>query len=130
MAVDTQEPAVRITATTDLPGRHSVAWNAAPLTKFRTPRVRRDVIARPALLQRLIEASASVPVTLVCAPGGSGKTSLLSQLAAHLATLPASDTTLQWVALDEDDNDRHRFFAALLRAAEPLDLAWETPPGT
>ena len=130
MAVHTQEPAVRATSPADLPARHAVAWNAAPLTKFRTPRVRRDVIARPALLHRMIEASATVPVTLVCAPGGSGKTSLLSQLAAHLAALPACESTLQWVALDEDDNDRHRFFAALLRAAEPLDLAWETPPGT
>jgi LuxR family maltose regulon positive regulatory protein len=123
-----QVPAVRATAPPDLPGRHA-PWNAAPLTKFRTPRVRRDVIARPALLQRMLDASASVPVTLICAPGGSGKTSLLSQLAAHLGTLPASDTTLLWIALDEDDNDRHRFLAALLRAAEALDLAWETRPG-
>jgi LuxR family maltose regulon positive regulatory protein len=32
--------------------------------------------------------------------------------------------------VDEDDNDRHRFFATLLRAVEPLMLAWDTPPAT
>lgn len=60
------------------------AWNAAPLTKFRAPRVRRDVIARPRLLRRLSNAIEDCPVTLVCAPGGFGKSTLLAQLAASL----------------------------------------------
>ena len=102
----------------------AAAWNAVPLTKFRAPRVRRDAIARPALLGRLTEAVATQPLTLICAPGGFGKTSLLAQLAAQ----GRSDAAVLWIGLDEDDNDRHRFFATLLRAAEQLSLAWETPP--
>jgi LuxR family maltose regulon positive regulatory protein len=49
-------------------------WNAVALTKFRAPRLRRDVIVRPALLDRLADSVERNPVTLVCAPGGSGKT--------------------------------------------------------
>jgi LuxR family maltose regulon positive regulatory protein len=104
----------------------SAAWNTAPLTKFRPPRIRREVVARPALLQRLRTSIDTCPVTLICAPGGSGKTTLLAQW-AHQS--PASATPL-WIAIDEDDNDRHRLFAALLRAFEPLQLAWDIPPVT
>ncbi len=102
------------------------AWNAAPLTKFRAPRVRRDAIARPALLERLAAAVAEQPLILISAPGGFGKTSLLAQLAAQMS----ADAPLVWIAIDEDDNDRRRFFATLLRAVEPLKLAWDPPPAT
>lgn len=109
------------------------AWNASPLTKFRAPRVRRDVVARPALLRRLLSCVESVPVTLICAPGGFGKTTLLAQLAAQVTTQTGTASggqALLWTSVDEDDNDRHRFFATLLRAVEPLKLAWEIPPAT
>jgi LuxR family maltose regulon positive regulatory protein len=104
----------------------AAAWNAAPLTKFRPPRVRRDAIARPRLLARLAASVAEQPLTLICAPGGFGKTSLLAQLAAAAA----ADAALVWIALDEDDNECHRFFVTMVRAIEPLQLAWETPPAT
>ena len=104
----------------------AAAWNATPLTKFRAPRVRRDIVARPALMRRLVAAIESCPVTLVCAPGGFGKTTLLAQLAAGIA----SEQVLLWTSVDVDDNDSHRFFATLLRAVEPLQLAWEIPPAT
>jgi LuxR family transcriptional regulator, maltose regulon positive regulatory protein len=100
------------------------AWNATPLTKFRAPRVRSDAVSRPALLDRLAHCVEHFPVTLVCAPGGFGKTTLLAQYAARAVGGPA----VIWVTLDEDDNERHRLFAALLRALEPLSLAWETSP--
>jgi LuxR family maltose regulon positive regulatory protein len=108
----------------------TAAWNAAPLTKFRTPRVRRDAVARPALLERLKLSVEQSPVTLVCAPGGYGKTSLLAQLAARFAGGAGQGNAVLWISLDEDDNDRHRFFAALLRAIEPLPVAWDVPPAT
>ena len=102
----------------------TTAWNAAPLTKFRAPRIRRDVVMRPVLLERLKSAVDSYPLTLVCAPGGFGKTTLLAQLAA--GTEPGN--VLLWATVDEDDNERQRFFATLLRMLESLQLAWETPP--
>ncbi len=85
---------------------------AIPLTKFRIPRLRRDTVPRAALLARLLHSVEANPLTIVRAPGGSGKTVLMSQLAAGL-----SDTRrVLWVALDGDDNDANRFFAALCRA--------------
>ncbi len=102
----------------------TAAWNASPLTKFRVPRLRADVIRRPALLDRLAYSVQHHAVTLVCAPGGFGKTTLLAQYASEAGR----DTALVWATLDEDDNERHRFFGTLLRAAESLSLAWEVAP--
>jgi LuxR family maltose regulon positive regulatory protein len=101
----------------------AAAWHSTPLTKFRAPRVRRDAIARPALLERLTAAIDASPLTLISAPGGYGKTTLLAQLAQQTA-----GRSFQWVTLDRDDNDRHRLLAAILHAIEGLPLTWETAP--
>lgn len=102
----------------------AAAWNASPLTKFRVPRLRADVVRRPGLLERLVHSVRNYPVTLVCAPGGFGKTTLLAQAAGEIDP----GTALAWVTLDEDDNERHRFFGTLLRSVEGLNLAWDVPP--
>ncbi|HKE94670.1 MAG TPA: LuxR C-terminal-related transcriptional regulator [Povalibacter sp.] len=94
------------------------------LTKFRAPRVRRDVLTRPVLLDRLARSIDENPVTLVCAPGGSGKTTLLAQWISD----PPPQTTALWITIDADDNDTNRFFAALIQALEPLELTWDTDP--
>jgi len=104
--------------------RPTLGESAAPVTKFRSPRIRRDIVARPSLLDRLQKGIDSCPVTLICAPGGSGKTTLLTQF----IQLAGPGATTLWISLDEDDNDRHQLFATLLKAVEPLQLAWETPP--
>ncbi len=87
--------------------------SAIPLTKFRIPRLRRDTVPRAALLARLLQSVESNPLTIVRAPGGSGKTVLLSQLAAGIG----GSREVLWVALDGDDNDANRFFAALCTTA-------------
>src|SRR5262245_55136347 len=92
-------------------------WNMVALTKFRAPRVRRDVLTRPVLLDRLARSIDENPVTLVCAPGGSGKTTLLAQWISD----PPPQTTALWITIDADDNDTNRFFAALIQALEPLE---------
>lgn len=99
-------------------------WNAVALTKFRAPRVRRDVLTRVALLDRLGKSIDDNPVTLVCAPGGSGKTTLLAQ---WMADSPVNLTTL-WITIDADDNDINRLFGALIQALAPLELTWESDP--
>lgn len=99
-------------------------WNMVALTKFRAPRVRRDVLTRTALLDRLNRSIDENPVTLVCAPGGSGKTTLLAQWMFD----PPPNTTALWITIDADDNDVNRFFAALIQALEPLELSWDTDP--
>jgi LuxR family maltose regulon positive regulatory protein len=98
--------------------------NAVPQTKFRPPRLRRDVLSRPQLLARLQRSIADNPVTLVCAPGGSGKTTLLAQLYAQA---PA-DCVVLWLTIDADENDGNRFFAALIQLLQPLALKWDVDP--
>ncbi len=95
-----------------------------PLTKFRAPRPRRDVVPRDALVARLRLLVADHPVTLVAAPAGSGKTTLLSQLAAAAD----DDEAVVWVALDESDDDPARLLATLVRSLQPLELAWDLDP--
>jgi LuxR family maltose regulon positive regulatory protein len=104
-------------------------WGGTPLTKFRIPRIRRDVIARPRLNARLKSSVDDHPITLVSAPGGYGKTTLLAQWAQGTAAEhPAY--AIVWLSIDDDDNDSNRLFASLLRAVEPLQLTWESEPLT
>ncbi len=96
-----------------------------PLTKFRAPRLRTGVVPRAELVARLQDSVSAHPVTLVCAPGGSGKTTVLAQLADAAR---ATGAAVVWIAIDEEDDDANRLFAALVLALEPLGLNWEVPP--
>jgi LuxR family maltose regulon positive regulatory protein len=104
----------------------------APLlvTKIELPRVRPGHVRRGALTERL-ERERHRRLTLVVAPAGWGKTSLLTEWIAE-ADVPAG-----WVSLDEDDNDPVRFWtyvaAALRQAGIDVPQAFEaavTAPGT
>ncbi len=90
-------------------------------TKLRQPRVRASIVARSRLTERL-NAGLSRALTLISAPAGFGKTTLLSEwLAGAAQTVPAA-----WLSLDEDDNDPVRFLtyvvAALNGVQESLGL--------
>jgi LuxR family maltose regulon positive regulatory protein len=81
-------------------------------------------VARPALLER-VRAGLERPLTLVAAPAGFGKTTLLVQALAG----PAEQTPymIAWLALDSEDDTPLRFWlyvaAALDRAAPGLGAA-------
>ena len=84
-------------------------------TKLTRPRVRPEHVARRQLLAMLRDRG-SRGLTLVAAPPGFGKTTVLAEWAA------AAETAVAWLSLDDDDNDPARFFAyviAALRRAEP-----------
>src|SRR5262249_55805996 len=82
---------------------HSAKFSVPPA---RRSWVRRDRLTRPFARSR----GERVPVTVVAAPIGSGKTALLAMLAhAHPATAV-------WCRLDEDDNDPVRFGHSILQA--------------
>lgn len=85
-------------------------------TKLYIPQAREDWVARPRLIHKL-EASRRRPgqMTLVVAPAGFGKTTLL---AAWHAAHPS--TPLAWVSLDDDDNDPFRFWSYVAAALESL----------
>ena len=97
-----------------------------PLTKFRVPRPRRDAVRREALLTRLRALIADHPVTLISAPAGSGKSTLMAQL---IATAPPEEGVV-WVALDDDDDHPARLLATLTQSLALLGLAWATDPRT
>lgn len=79
-------------------------------TKLLRPTPRRDVVARPRLADLLQRASSS-PVTLVSAPAGFGKTSLLT---AWLG----SGQPVAWVSLDERERQATSFWTYVLRALD------------
>ena len=84
-------------------------------TKLYRPRSRSDLIPRARLLERL-NAGLSGKVTLISAPAGFGKTTLLVQW------LETSDRQTAWLSLDEHDNELRLFvqsLAAALRTVFP-----------
>jgi LuxR family maltose regulon positive regulatory protein len=84
-------------------------------TKLYVPRVRRDVVSRPRLVERLNEGlHRGHRLALVSAPAGYGKTTLLS---AWVATF---GQPVAWLALDSGDNDPARFLAYLLAALQTI----------
>jgi len=79
------------------------------ITKFTVPPVRSTLLARSHLLD-ILEQSHSVPLTLLSAPAGFGKTTLLSAWASQ------STDRVAWLTLDEQDNDPTRFWAYVIAA--------------
>ena len=89
------------------------AGHLSPLvrTKLYRPRTSTDVISRIRLLERL-NAGLSGNVTLVCAPAGFGKTTLLAQWVQTI------NTPIAWLSLDEHDNERRVFVRSLTAALQ------------
>jgi LuxR family maltose regulon positive regulatory protein len=85
-------------------------------TKLYIPPPRPDMVPRPHLLQRLNEGlRQGHRLTLVSAPAGFGKTTLLSEWVATCGR-PAA-----WLALDSGDNDLARFLAYLIAALQTIE---------
>jgi LuxR family maltose regulon positive regulatory protein len=110
-------------------------------TKLHRPRLPKDLVTRWRLMEWL-DRGVDHQITLICAPAGFGKTTLISTWLERMAaghdenatTLPAA-----WLSLDENDSDLNlflRYFIAALRTifidacAETLALlqARQQPP--
>src|SRR3954452_15012579 len=89
---------------------------AGPLleTKLHVPRLRRALVARPRLSERL-SREAEVELTLVSAPAGFGKTTLLTE---WLADARADGRSAAWLSLDQRDNDPVVFWTYLIAALQ------------
>jgi LuxR family maltose regulon positive regulatory protein len=83
-------------------------------TKFFVPASSHAVISR-ARLFALLDEGLSRPLTLVSAPAGFGKSTLVS---TWVQSKPAKSPLVAWVSLDEGDNDPVRFWSYVLTAFE------------
>lgn len=85
----------------------------APLlrTKLYVPQPRPDLVSRPRLVERLNGSLSRAPgVTLISAPAGFGKTTLLS------AWIRDAKPPVAWLSLDGGDNDPARFWTYVIAA--------------
>ena len=82
-------------------------------TKVYIPRPRPNVVSRPRLLERLNEGLHG-NLTLISAPAGFGKTTLVS------AWVEGIDRQVAWLSLDEGDSDPPRFLTYLLAALQTI----------
>ncbi len=89
---------------------------AGPLleSKLHIPRRRPGLVARPRLSERLSRGAGSA-MTLVSAPAGFGKTTLLTD---WLATAPAEGRSAAWLSLDRHDNDPASYWTYLVAALD------------
>ena len=89
-------------------------------TKLYRPRKRSDLISRARLLERL-NAGLRGKVTLVSAPAGFGKTTLLAEWVQTI------DRPTAWLSLDDHDNEPRVFVQSLtaaLQSAFPDAFQW------
>jgi LuxR family maltose regulon positive regulatory protein len=94
----------------------SDAVAAVPLleTKLYVPQVRSGLVSRPRLIERMREG-AERKLTLVMAPAGFGKTTLLAEWLAD----PTNDgSAAGWVSLDPSENEPALFWAYFIRALQ------------
>ena len=83
-------------------------------TKLHMPRLRTHLVPRAHLVERLLQG-AERALTLISAPAGFGKTTLLAQWLAQ------SGMPVAWLSLEPEDNDPTRFLSYLIAALQTLD---------
>jgi len=84
-------------------------------TKLYIPPPRAKIVLRPRLIERLNEGlSAGGKLTLISAPAGFGKTTLVSEWVAGY------QRPVAWLSLDEGDNDPTRFLTYFIAALQTI----------
>ena len=83
-------------------------------TKLYSPPTRPEFVPRPRLIERLTEGMTG-RLTLVSAPAGFGKTTLLSDWANQ------DDKPVAWYSLDSSDNNPLVFVSYLIAALQTVD---------
>ncbi len=110
------------TATATSRERTPLASHAAELrppnswlsTKLHVPRPRAQLVQRSHLVRRL-QQGVEGALTLVSAPAGFGKTTLLAQWLAE------SGMPVAWLSLEPEDNEPTRFLSYVIAALQTLD---------
>jgi LuxR family maltose regulon positive regulatory protein len=89
-------------------------------TKLHSPQPPVQLVPRPHLVERLQQAMER-PLTLIAAPAGFGKTTLLSSWLEH-ASFPVA-----WLSLEQDDDDLTRFWSYVFAAISSVHQGSEAP---
>jgi LuxR family maltose regulon positive regulatory protein len=85
-------------------------------TKLFVPPLRPNLVPRPQLIERLNQGlTAGKKLTLVSAPAGFGKTTLVNVWTQQ------TEQPIAWLSLDENDNDPIRFLAYLVAALNQVE---------
>jgi LuxR family maltose regulon positive regulatory protein len=84
-------------------------------TKLRLPFTRPGLVPRPRLQEQIAQGLRG-PLTLITAPAGFGKTTLVASCIANCG-LPVA-----WLSLDKGDNQAGRFLSYLVAALQEADL--------
>ena len=78
-------------------------------TKFFVPSIRPELVSRPRLIKQL-NNGVHRKLTLISAPAGFGKTTLVAEW------IQQSDFLVSWLSLDDEDNDLTRFLTYFVSA--------------
>jgi LuxR family transcriptional regulator, maltose regulon positive regulatory protein len=113
-AVEVDVPAVGADAITGPSARPGGSRDPLLFTKLHVPRPRAQLVPRSHLTLRLHQGM-ECALTLVSAPAGFGKTTLLAQWLAE------SSRPVAWLSLEPEDNEPMRFLSYLIAAFQTLD---------
>ena len=83
-------------------------------TKLQFPFIRPSLVSRPRLQEKIAQGLCG-PLTLITAPAGSGKTTLVASSVAVV------DIPVAWLSLDKNDNQEGRFLNYLIAALQTVD---------
>jgi len=94
------------------------------VTKLYIPAARPELVRRPHLVERLC-AGLHRKLTLISAPAGFGKTTLVTEWLGHLMGEAHQEEPIKyritWLSLDEGDNDPTRFLTYFIAALNQID---------
>jgi LuxR family maltose regulon positive regulatory protein len=89
-------------------------------TKLYIPSSHHDLVSRPRLIKQL-NTGLSCKLSLVSAPAGFGKSTLLSSWVAQM-----DSSRVAWLSLDEGDNDLVRFLTYFVSALKNIETDFES----
>ena len=99
----------------DAPGQ-TVATSPLLETKLYIPKLRPGLVPRPRLMERLNQGTER-KLTLVSAPAGFGKSTMLAE---WVAGTPPDERPAAWVSFDQSDNDPALFWAYFITALQTV----------
>lgn len=90
------------------------------VTKLYIPTIRLEIVHRPHLIERL-DRGLQGKLTLISAPAGFGKTTLVTEWLHSKGDNKPSPFVISWLSLDERDNDPAQFLTYIIAALQMVD---------